>query len=418
MKEIITFISILILGVLYNKEKIKAFYFVVFTIPFPVYIQFMGRDAITLTTLLIFVLFFIDILSNKNTKKTIPSILKILLFFIFSNTMISSLFVFRIEQIRYLLGFASGILLFYLAIKLITDKQKFKTFIEILAIGVVINIFISILQILNINFTFFDFFATRNSAELSFIYSKLSYLRPAGFVRDYELFSEWIVLLFPWVFVLYQETKKKWILFLLIMLPIGTIITVTRSSLILFIISLVLLVVLIRRVNQKGKFGFILALVLIVCISFFTVDFFFPEYIRIFNDRIISINYDNMSDIGLIINREGRWEAFYSHKVTLLGYGELSDWSGFFHSLYYTIIYKDGLIGIILFSLFILYLTKNIFHSIEIKEYRLISLMVIVMFLINEIKIEYLRQSLTIQFAWLIFSTPIIISKIGKPKSE
>jgi hypothetical protein len=132
----------------------------------------------------------------------------------------------------------------------------------------------------------------------------------------------------------------------------------------------------------------------------------------------MAINIRDMGEFGSMINRGDRWNAFYSHDLRLFGYGELSDQSGSFHSLYFTIMYKDGLIGIILFGLFIFQLIKNAYQTIEIYNYRLISLLIIAMFLINEIKIEYLRYSFTIQYSWLIFAFPFVLSKFIVPEEN
>jgi hypothetical protein len=418
MKEIIAVISVLIIVFLYYKDKINAFYFVVMTIPFPIYIQFMGRDSFTITTLLVLALFFIDLLLNSSIKKTIPPGIKVLLFLIYGGTILSSLQVYRIEHLRYLLGFASGLIIFHLAIKLITDKHKFDVVIKILALGIALNIVVAILQAINIRFAFYDIFAPSHAKVLEYMDKGLLFFRPSGFINDYELFSEWLILLFPWIFMLYQETKNKWLLLLLIIFPIGLVITVTRSSIILFIISLLFLVYFIKGHNNKHMIRFVFVLFIVLAFSFLLIIFLFPRYILIFYDRIMAINIRDMGEFGSMINRGDRWNAFYSHDLRLFGYGELSDQSGSFHSLYFTIMYKDGLIGIILFGLFIFQLIKNAYQTIEIYNYRLISLLIIAMFLINEIKIEYLRYSFTIQYSWLIFAFPFVLSKFIVPEEN
>jgi 4-amino-4-deoxy-L-arabinose transferase-like glycosyltransferase len=238
---------------------------------------------------------------------------------------------------------------------------------------------------------------------IAFVESGL--IRPAGLLKDYEIFAEIaVVLAFMSIFLYFFTRKFKYVLYFIVFLS-GALITLTRSFLIMLIIGIILHL-FIPFTSSGKKIKIIITLFCFFLILYLGLYHFTPSLINNFVDRIneisILLNYDVSTEE--LINRQQVHEPF---QFLLIGNGTRFEKIQF-HSLYLTLNYQIGTLGLISFLIFISLIFFNAFKTIlttyNNKQKLTISYLalVFILILINEYKIEFVRYSFSTEFTWLM----------------
>jgi O-antigen ligase len=149
----------------------------------------------------------------------------------------------------------------------------------------------------------------------------------------------------------------------------------------------------------------------------------FYSYFSISLERFNVSNYriDSINDFIVFLNRQevwpDAWETTYKN-ITFFGHGpipaheiQLMPSQRHFHSLYMTLLFQFGIIGMPIFIYFFYILFLRLARQLSIQkrnstEYLLIASCIISLctFLINEIKFEFNRSDSYQQIVWVIFS--------------
>ena len=433
---IIIFISIsmfyIIMGLKSGIVRANQFvlYIIVFSIPFPFFIQFMRRDAITVTTLLISFLFVSLFISRQlkaiwhwspKAEVLLPSILVI----IFTIALILNPVVIE-QSFKIYLGYISGILVYYLVVAIANKRRILVTILQII-LGVLVGQFLLCLLYLRFPMVgkYLICFGTRLSTAESF----LGVDRLKGTIGDFELLAEWFLVGTILAMGLIYQSKKNIYSIPFLCCFGGIVITRTRSDMTLAVFAIMLAFVVLS-VFGRNSLAPSVRIIFLGLLGILFVILFAPKQGQDIIARFIV--YFGYRDIlaSEAINRKEVWDIalnVFLREPKVFGNGfyifELSNdlQAMDFHSLYLTILYRIGIAGLGIHILFwftilrggILRLLRK--RTNQTWHLNMFLLMAVIMMLLDQIKVEYVRYVHTIQFAWLIFG---LLAVCGKEQRE
>ncbi len=423
----------LLLGAVIFKVGLKKIdkyilYFIVASIPFPYLLQFLGRDALTVTTIMIYFLSMVMILRYLSwreglaLKPRFAFILPALIFVSLTASLIINPY-FIGQSIKYYIANISGILLYFIVLSAIENDSDLTAVIKIILFTLVLESGIVLLvykfpamekylEIFNPRVPMADFSARE---EIN---------RSVGTIWDYELLAEWFLVGGMLSIGFFYNFKKYIYVFSLFCCLAGIIFTVTRSAFFLFIVGFVLIFTLVN-ILRRGSGWDTVKIVLLVFLSGIILFWIFPEQIGSLTKRLeIYFHHSNLLSPEAI-NRGELWkDAFrnFLREPTIFGKGIYNVDSLYysarsFHSLYLTMLYKIGILGLLIHSVFWFKMLYESWRILTAKKkrgnwYTMFFLFIsAILILIDGIKIEYLRYGHTIQFAWLIYGLLIVSIK-------
>jgi len=428
--------SLFYIGLLASKGIINAnkiiLYFVVASVPFPFLMQFMGRDALTITTFLIYFVFFTIILTKAFNREIyhfesgfvfkIPILIGVVL------TLSLILNPIILEQsVRVYVANISGILLFFIIMLVIKENSEIVKIIQIILISLIAQCVITFLQnkyhgVANLLIGPFE---TRTGFGVSQIVEGIN--RATGTIWDYELLGEWFLIgSILSIGLIFQKQRYLYILPLFCCV-IGMFFTKTRSALMLFFAAFIFISLLLScfKKNQGAKsqkIALIIAIGLILAILIFRSQMTgsllrLKQYFQ--SGNLISAQSINRQDVWSNAAR------IVLSKPTLFGSGLFNIDSptvggSSFHSLYWTLLFKVGIIGFSFYIIFWLKMLRRawkyiLLHKNSENWYLVFFLFISVTFmLVDNIKIEYVRYAHTIQFAWLLYGLLIVATQQNK----
>ncbi len=420
-------------------------YVVVFSIPFPIYITFQGKDAATITTIVIVILFLFWLSKLVVTRRSLwvardkifLPILFLALIYIVSFTKVPSSL--AGPAIRRLVQNLSSLMLFSLLVYHIRDSKTLLNLIHILSTFVFLQALVAIFQVFAADrLSFLQIFAPRTRIVGAWEMKILGEyaFRARGTIGDYELLAEWFALTIPFqLFVIgyYRKYRLPYIIFLLFS-TIGLLLTLTRGAVICLGIGVVFFYILLMRSQWSNRLR-VVKLLMLSLFSLGAIWFIFPRFISFFAYRYSMIKMRGLS-IALFFDAIGRGALWRRHlpfikDLTIFGHGTYPlvylglRGIGSMHSLYLTLLYQIGIAGLFVFLWFIVILFKRLMSTLRFVEdeckYGLIAVCnsVLLIFLIDEIKIEFVRSAPTSQFAWLIFAIMLAASNIfGRKRGD
>jgi len=436
---ILIFMVLIYMSIVLKKGDERAnsylLHFIIFTIPFPYLVQFMGRDALTITTLFIFFLFIVIALNHLYQKRRLilePKllfILPILIFFSLTTSLIFNPYYIG-QSIRYYIANISGIILYFITLAVVKKQSDVILIIKIILLTLIIHSAISFLQLKypDIVKSFFIPFGTRTSTHYAPIAGGI--MRTTSIIHDYELLAEMFLIGSILSMALIYHTRKFLYIIPLFCCLSGIIFTNTRSDLILFSFTLLFTCIILNLFKKDYK-GTSIKIILLVISGCMILTVIIPNQINEFIQRF-KIFFHSSQIISLeAINRKKTWEMafFFLKKPTIFGAGlyniqSLYSWAGSFHSLYFTILYKIGIFGLIIHAIFWLKMLNRGWHDLVTRNkcknwYILFFLFCAVIFmLIDGIKVEYLRLGHAIQFAWLIYALLVVSLRQSEENNE
>lgn len=409
-------------------------YFIIISIPFPLLLQMLGKDAITLTTIVIFFLLFSFLMFGSFNKTFIDAPDKILalcpllLIICFTLTIFFNPG-FLGQSFRHYVGNLSGIFLFFLVLAALKTKEEVILSIKLILWVLLIQSLVAFLQLKfpGLAELIVAPFRTRTFYGEAPVVEGI--LRSTGTMWDYELLAEWFLMGIILSLALVYELQEKKYLFFTIANLSGIVFTKTRSDLILFPVILILVFLLTLKKERRAlslKVLFIIGLLVLL------TSFFILSEIKLFYERLLPYFSSTHLLSPEALNRKEAWNEGvhgFLARPTLFGNGFYDITSlnihtfGSFHSLYLTILYKMGVITFLVYLAFwwrMLYLgCDRLFLKRKISNwYVLFFLFIAVVFiLIDNFKIEYVRYSHTIQFVWLLYGLLVVSIRQAGEKS-
>jgi O-antigen ligase len=315
---------------------------------------------------------------------------------------------------RRYLQFASSLLLFFAAVNyyLELDVEKQKNRIEmlfsLLITMIIIQIFIGSLIYFFPPFSeYLSLFTTRTETAIVSPVTTEGFKRLTCLIAGGENLGEILAVISPIVLYKLVKTGRVYYHILLYLLLAGCLLTVTRSSVLLFLAGLITFFFLNRKLVHISTwiiipYSFLLAFV--VAIYWFP-DIFDPLTTRF---KTVFIEYESSQSLTAALNRRKVWALAFEtvlSELNLFGHGMLSIVGGKggktvnFHNLYLTVLYQRGIVGFLLFLFFLWKifwsLLKSLRHTTNNYDICLVTSCLISFFilLINEVKFEFTRHA-------------------------
>lgn len=410
-----------------------ALYFIIFSIPLPYLLQFANKDALTITTLLIIIIFVSTVMGGSFAKARTVAVFKVA--YIFPTLIIISFTISLVlnpilfgQSFRYYVANVSGVLLYFVTILTVKNKNDISAVMKIITGALLLQSFIMILQhIFPPMENLLVLFGTRLLTPQSAFVEGME--RATGTVLNYELLAEWFLIGAVLSIAIIYDTRKYIYSISLFLCMIGMIFTKTRSAVILFLSAFILILTLPNILKRNHAINSI-RLLLVVLIFVLMCVAIFPAQTQELLQRLEKYLSFGKLVSPEAINRQGVWENVakrFIQNVTLFGAGlynveTLYSWAGSFHSLYLTILYKFGIFGIVVHTVFWAKLMqKGLYYLIRNRNsknwYQLFFLtLAVALILVDGVKVEYLRDANFIQFAWLLYA--LLVASIQGERYE
>jgi hypothetical protein len=423
----------------------KLTYYVIISIFFPIYIQLIGKDALTTGSLFILILYITYIIEGvKNGTsfyKKSDILVYIILFIGLSSTAISirNGFLDSVQYgpaIRQYISFASSLLFFIVIKNHGLSEQEYnlsnKTFD--VHIEKLLSLFILLLSMQVVFSVIADYFPSFDKflsifgghpSDSLIDVPQLDLLgtesRASTKVVTPEQFGEILAFLSP--IVVYKVIKFKnplWALCFMLFI-FGVLLSITRSGIVLFIIGVSATLLYSLKENLRKTS-------LIICCLFFTsllISLLLPSLIEpvLLRFNLAKEAYSSSGGIFSTINRDN-FPEFMDYVITHLSLFGNSLYRNDFHNLYMTILHQLGIIGsVFFFSTLLLPLFKLIrrFFDNDIYKNNLLifsCILSMLIFLANEFKYEFNREASYQQMCWGIFAIYYLVASSNQDKID
>lgn len=405
-------------------------YATILAIFFPIYIQFLGKDALTTGTVFILILYIYYLYNSFLERNFIKEPFDYLVYILILMGAISLILPILTGEmkggrignaVRQYTSFASSLLLFIAIKNIVLSKKrehihdmidKLLVFImALISIHIVISLVVDIYPRAG---SLFKVFLPRNFDPLDLVERGKEMGRVGSFVFTPEKYGEILAALSPIVIYKIYKSKNSFWFFIFFLFALGLMHSVTRSGIILFVGG-VFLSILYNFKSKPGKtiilsnFFFVTA----VAMVFYSNTLLDDIYIR-FADA--ATTYNNTGNVIATLNRSRvfypAWNLVVS-KLTFFGNG-ITDFH--FHDLYLTNIYQLGIIGSLFFSIVFLSPIVKLLKSLktsthENKKLIFACILSLILFLINETKFEFIRDSSYQQIWWGLLATYYLVSQ-------
>ena len=412
-----------------ERKRIIAIICLVF---FPLMIEFMDKDAFTVSTALIYIFAPIYIFRRVHDFAQFNIYLLVLIVMILA--VMSTLNVpMTLEMIgpatRKLSDFISSMLLFlYISNMKFSDHNENIAFAEKLisvilimafgqyAMSVVLYIFPDAREV-------FGYFTLGKEDVMQGFVLVQGYARLYSPAMAYEALGEFIALSSSLVlYKFYSKRNIAWLIGYFFMIAVLAL-NQTRSGMILFVASsFIFLTFNLSKLNIKTALAGLFVSIFAIILSIEKFDILFSGVIsRLKESQSLLIKGSN---IFLAINREGFYYnmGVLMDNINAFGHGLLSpivykliDYH--FHNLIQTILFQFGYIGALFYFALLFSILFTIFKSWRIIKnkdinFLLFSLSVAMMtFLVNEMKYEFNRYEAYQQIIWALFGTFLLITR-------
>jgi hypothetical protein len=406
-----------------NLETANTFlmYLAVFSIPAPFLLKFAGKDAFTLTTAMIYIVFLLLLITNlRDGRKIIegPVILYAIPALIFLNMSLSfALNPNPIESsIRYYVANVSGLALYFVVLSVVKKEGQVNIIVKIILASLILQAGVAFLQLRapELAKRLMMPFGIRIAKGYAPLAERV--VRANGIVGDYELLAEMFFIGAILSLGLIYQTKKYSYAFPLFCCMGGIVFTKTRSSFILLVLAfafIYLVLLLAKKDTEKTA----LKTVLLILGGGVLISILFSQHFGFFLQRLQAYFQSSRLISPEAFNRREVWQQalnVFLKKPSLFGMGmydigSLYVWVQPFHSLYMTLLYKMGFAGLLLHGVFWVALFRSSYLALRkqsfLKYWHIFFFLAtaVLFMLIDNIKIEYLRYGHTIQFAWLLY---------------
>lgn len=403
--------------------------FTIFVLPFPV-LRSVG-EANTYWIIIFFIsILFRNVINRKgfsfSNPINIPLILLVMTYIISTLFMPSSQ---MFEGVRATVVLLSCIALFYIIINIISEEQLLWKVITIVGIIYLIQESVGLFQLINPGYRLPMSEISADSVGLQFLgFESRGTFRPAGSFHDHELFAEFIAMGIPLQIFMAQQKRNSfrllWII-CLILSPILLIAVSSRGAVISLAIGLAYWAI----INfKKGYFKYQFLWWVIPIILFFILQGYLVKYLEIISPVE---RFKETTFFGIIPEtRVIPWERAIDQikNAPFFGYGprlavDFYRLFGWPHSAYLFYLITVGPIGLGCFIFILFRLFKKsanyIWSSSNYNEHIGLAIALqtsLLIFIIDQIKIGYLRWANYQRFVWLIFGLLVVTLNILKKK--
>lgn len=451
LKVIFLFVFISLAGafVFINLKRPKLLFFVLIA-----YIPFSFRTNSGCLAMYLFILFFILLLFIRKdfnpdfSISNLSGITIVLLVFLASQISLlttdsQSIFVNNLRNKiqlapRYylLLTMVSNVFVYLITKRFVRDKKDLIIILKILVFSGFFVTFVGYLQLLGRGLYFFKYIVIAESPNWA--------TRIAGTMQGYEMFAEYTGLLLVLSIGLFLISGKRLhkIIYLIIILNFIIImaLTQTRGIYVALGIAVIYLVILMGAIGRfRVSIGVSIAsvsLIIMLGASVYFIDQLRPEhsFIERFEDfERFDLEKKQFSTRTLawasgmeLISNMTAVEKIFGAGNKYLNEGERAierlNWP---HCMYMTYILRDGFLGLSLFAVFLVYLycvsIKGIISRKTDKQVFILSVCLhicLIIFIVHEIKIEFLRHDRTQNFYWMFFALISSLPLLGRAKTE
>jgi len=410
--------GLLLVYLIWNFSPLNAFWLLLIIYPFPFGIS--AGNSTFVFVVVVFIIFLIRVSARKSTLRfdkqfNLPIILMVMSYIIsFYNIEKSSAFIGF--ALTYTLNFFAGILFFYMAVNFVTDEKKLYTTVRISMITCALIIFFTLFELLFPGKVLVPGWLYTTSRELQLV---MKDIRTGGAFRDYELNAEFFAMNVP--IILFMIIRARRLLtrsvftFLLVADIVMLFTTMTRGAFISLTIGMVYMAYLSRR---DLSFTRLVMLGSAFTAFAFIIDTFVTRYTvsgSLFG-RMIATTFES----GVIPDtRVEAWRIAFRRWLEhpFIGHGPGWDFSkgigvrGWPHNIYLYYLNITGVFGLFTFVFLLMRLVQASFigfRSSLVRDSFPEALMKVlhvslVIFIIDQIKIDYLRSTIYMYFVWFFF---------------
>ena len=426
-------VGIVLLLILWRVSTIGALWMLLITYPFPFSTSWGTSNEIFMLMITLLVLLRITTGKLKLTidyKIRLPLIFIVISYFISFKNVSSGLVILSLVNT---FNFMSAATFMILIINFVDNEEKLRKTLNIMMISAA----------LFIAFTIFEMHFPGKTLIPNWLYTHTQHkarlvlkdMRMGGPFHDYELAAEFFTLNAFFIFFMYIRSKRMaaralFGIFLLIDLFM-MFTTITRGAFFSLIAGTLYLLFLSRKDVSIVRFSYIVIGLIVTLVVMEGIVANYTTSGSLF-ERVINTTFEK----GLVpTNRRGVWAEAIERgmKNPLFGQGAGWDFAKGFskgdwpHCLYLFYFNITGLFGLATFIFFIFRIVRATVSGIRTSlatspfPEALMKIMhvVIVIFLFDQIKIEYLRNSKYTYFIWFLFGLIIATHNIiNKQKSE
>jgi len=419
--------GLIFLAIVLVADPFRALLFTIVVVPFPAY-----TSVGTTSMLLVFALIGLILMKSKQLRLRSPFIRKDLDFAIMGFLLMVFLSFYNqpaagMRDARVLLfGLISGIMLYYVIIYLVTDLKRFWIFATTMQVVAFVLALLGLFQYFypdkQVLPAFFSF--SRQVAELEEI--RRGEVRVQATFSGQELFAEYLAICSVFQFFMFRRARTLrarvfWGVSQVAILG-ALFATATRGALIILVVGYTYLLIVGNRVVPRRQ---LLTVMFVACALFYLGMGLVEDLVTFMMDRMSSIGADDDSIQNRSIVLK---QAIYAiGDSPFLGHG-LGIPDGTFrgnvtrniHNLYITLAYSIGLPGLIAFVWLVAGLFRLTWGGMrdmrlphEYREINLITNTAIVMFVVDEIKIEFTRQVLTVHITFIFFALAFVAWRLA-----
>jgi hypothetical protein len=406
-----------VIFIFWNFSSFAALSFVILLYPFPVGMSF-GNSNLVLT-ILIFIIYLIRV-SSGMAKIRSEKMLNVPIILLVSSYILSYInyeytpFSFTMAYIH-TINFFAAIIYFYLIVNFVNTEERLKKVVRLMTWT----------ALLAITFTLFEVYKPGGTIIPGWLYTihKTSIapkdVRMGGPFLDFELFAEFCALNVPILLFMLLRARRhveKYFYAIILLADIFMLFTtMTRGAFISLSIGLFYLAILSRRDLNFVRASVILIILVVLVFGLEGIVAKYTVSGSLFN-RLAKTTFA----YGIIPDTRSRawfmaWDRAMEHPI--LGHGPGWDFTSgleretFPHSCYLYILNITGFFGLIAF-LFLLYrliratlpgIKSSLLSSPFPEALMKVLHVCLVMFIIDQIKIEYLRNLVYVFFTWLFF---------------
>jgi len=424
-------VGLLLLLLLWRVSTIAALWMLLVTYPFPFSISWGTSNEIFMLIITLVILLRISTGEHKFTidpKIRVPLILIVTSYVIsFKNVNPALMHICLVNTFNFL---AASMFMFCI-INYVDDEEKLRKTINIMMISAALFITFTIFEMLFPGRTLIpNWLYTQHKARLV-----MRGIRMGGPFHDYELAAEFFTINAFFIFFMFVRSKRMalralfGILLLVDLFMMFT--TITRGAFFSLIAGTVYLMVLSKKDLSFVRFSYLVVGMTVLLVVMEGVVARYTTSGSLF-ERVLATTFES----GLVpSNRVGTWKGAIERGMNNPLFGQGAGWdfakglsTGFWpHCLYLFYFNITGLFGLSAFIFLIYRIIKSsasgVRASLATSSYpeALMKIMhvVLIIFLFDQIKIEYLRNSKYTYFIWFFFGLIIATHNIiNKQKRE
>lgn len=378
---LIAFIALIIYGITIDKPENKIEYLLYFiSWVYVIKFDFNQFSLFLVMSVIYCIVSVIYIIKKRYNKILLTYILGILLILIYTTF---SLLMSGTYSIISTYGFLLNYLVIAIACIFVKEQYKFIQYTYMYTIGLLVG---CLVRLLGTIFPTIEIYIQNMTRINTVLTNGNLYVRFAGLDLDPNYFSIQILIAISCLSVLIMYDKRESIKssILIVVLSIFGLLSLSKMFLITFLLYLILIFIILLKTNIKKSIKYLISL---LCIASIVGYYFYDYFYEAFLFRFIGKG-NHISDITT--GRSDIWisyieEIFKNIKNIFIGKGIASEFldGHISHNMYLIAIYKLGIIGIIIFLVFILILFRNlkyqmkILNSINILSINLLPLYII-----------------------------------------